>query len=124
MRLAEGGAVRPVSPQEAARGRLDYVRVKEWGSGDPAELDSLKVESFQQGVAQEEGRPFYEVLARRLELLQVGAAKRFEGFGLRRRGQAHRTSVAQSCIKPAVAVHNRTTSWNPLAVVYCELVSH
>ena len=28
MQLAEGGNVRPVQPQEAAQGRLDYVKAR------------------------------------------------------------------------------------------------
>lgn len=34
---------RPVDPREAARGRLDYVQVKDWGGGSPEDLESMQV---------------------------------------------------------------------------------
>ena len=34
---------RPVDPKEAARGRLDYVQVKDWGGGSPEDLASMQV---------------------------------------------------------------------------------
>ena len=36
---------RPVDPKEAAKGRLDYVQVKDWGGGNPEDLDSMQVPS-------------------------------------------------------------------------------
>ena len=34
---------RPVDPREAAKGRLDYVQVKDWGGGTPEDLDAMQV---------------------------------------------------------------------------------
>jgi hypothetical protein len=34
---------RPVDPKEAARGRLDYVQVKDWGGGSPEDLEAMQV---------------------------------------------------------------------------------
>ena len=34
---------RPVDPREAAKGRLDYVQVKDWGGGAPEDLDAMQV---------------------------------------------------------------------------------
>ncbi|KAK9826825.1 hypothetical protein WJX81_004535 [Elliptochloris bilobata] len=85
--VVEGGNVRPVEPKEAAQGRIDYVKVRNWGSGQSADLGSLEVESFTPG---EKGGPgatggaapraseakpareplFHEQLARRLAQLQ------------------------------------------------------
>ena len=46
-------------------------QVKNWGSGQPAELDHLQVDSFAGDVVADEGQPFYTSLARQLELLEV-----------------------------------------------------
>ena len=35
---------RPVDPREAAKGRLDYVQVKDWGGGAPEDLDAMQVQ--------------------------------------------------------------------------------
>jgi hypothetical protein len=70
----EGPNVRPVDPSEASRGRVDSVTVRDWGSGEPADLGSLKVESVKQDYALNDTRPFYEALARKLEWQQVRGA--------------------------------------------------
>lgn len=51
--------------------RLSCAQVKDWGSGEPADLGSLQVESFSPGLFSDHSKPFYEQLARRLEELQV-----------------------------------------------------
>ena len=45
--------------------------MKDWGSGEPADLGELQVESFSQDLFSDHSKPFYEQLARRLEELQV-----------------------------------------------------
>lgn len=47
------------------------AQVKDWGSGEPADLGELQVESFSQDLFSDHSTPFYEQLARRLEELQV-----------------------------------------------------
>ena len=47
------------------------AQVKNWGSGEPADLGELQVESFSQDLFSDHSKPFYEQLARRLEELQV-----------------------------------------------------
>ncbi|GFR45695.1 hypothetical protein Agub_g7110, partial [Astrephomene gubernaculifera] len=37
------GRHRPISPEEAARGKLDYVQVADWGDGDRSKLGDLKL---------------------------------------------------------------------------------
>lgn len=49
------------------------VQVREWGSGEPAQLDDLQVSSFAGNFVADDG-PFYVSLARQLELLEVGTA--------------------------------------------------
>ena len=39
---AVDGKVRPVDPNEAFKGRLDYAQVKDWGSGNADEADALQ----------------------------------------------------------------------------------
>eukprot|EP00887_Chlorella_sp_A99_P003140 scaffold9.g3140.t1 len=74
VRLVEGrqSAARPVDPREAARGRVEYVKVKNWGSGKPDDLEGLRVQSTRQAFSA--GQPFYEQLARRLEALEEGGS--------------------------------------------------
>lgn len=48
-----------------------HAQVKNWGSGEPADLGELQVESFSQDLFSDHNKPFYEQLARRLEELQV-----------------------------------------------------
>ncbi|WIA08391.1 hypothetical protein OEZ85_007830 [Tetradesmus obliquus] len=35
--------VRPINPKEAARGKVDYVQVKDWADGNAADLGELQV---------------------------------------------------------------------------------
>ena len=46
----KGQKARPVDPKEAARGRLDYVQVKDWGGGSPDDLESMQVRPILQPV--------------------------------------------------------------------------
>ncbi len=48
-----------------------FWQVKDWGTGEPADLGSLEVESFSPDLFSDHSKPFYEQLARRLEELQV-----------------------------------------------------
>eukprot|EP00208_Stichococcus_sp_RCC1054_P004820 CAMPEP_0206143040 /NCGR_PEP_ID=MMETSP1473-20131121/19110_1 /ASSEMBLY_ACC=CAM_ASM_001109 /TAXON_ID=1461547 /ORGANISM="Stichococcus sp, Strain RCC1054" /LENGTH=389 /DNA_ID=CAMNT_0053538273 /DNA_START=273 /DNA_END=1443 /DNA_ORIENTATION=+ len=68
--LAEGGKARPVSEDEAARGRLDYVQVKDWGSGSRENMGNLRVASTA-STAVDPRAPLYEQLARHLALCQM-----------------------------------------------------
>ena len=69
VRLVEGRDVRPVDAAEAGRGKVEYVQVKDWGSGEPDDLGNLRVQSARQTFAA--GQPFYDQLARHLEALQA-----------------------------------------------------
>jgi len=52
-----------------------HAQVKDWGSGKPSDLGSLEVDSVRtvsgDPLAAESDRPFYEQLARHLEICQV-----------------------------------------------------
>lgn len=61
-----------VNVDEASRGRVSYVRVKDWGSGKAEDVGELQVESSSQTFSAE--APFYEQVARRLEALQAEGA--------------------------------------------------
>ena len=51
---------------------LVLMQVRDWGPGQPADLGSLQVESFAPGDdPADDAKPFADVLARRLEWLQV-----------------------------------------------------
>lgn len=53
---------------------LVSAQVRDWGPGQPADLGSLQVESFAPGDdPADDAKPFADVLARRLEWLQVCA---------------------------------------------------
>jgi len=70
--LRAAGAVRPIDPKEAARGRLDVATVKDWGSGDPGKLGDLSVTRMTtQFDASAPDRPLSIQLARLLEQLEV-----------------------------------------------------
>jgi hypothetical protein len=69
--LAEGGVVRPVDAKEAAKGRVDYAKIKDWGTGGGKDIGELRVESFSSDIASKKKLPLYEALAKRLEVLQV-----------------------------------------------------
>lgn len=58
-------------PTMRACASVNAVQVKDWGSGEPADLGELQVESFSQELVSDHSKPFYEQLARRLEELQV-----------------------------------------------------
>jgi hypothetical protein len=71
--LRAAGAVRPIDPAEAAKGRLDVATVKDWGSGDPGALGDLKVTKMSTTFDAAADLPLSVQLARLLEQLEVGA---------------------------------------------------
>ena len=48
------------------------AQVKDWGSGEPSDLGALEVQASS-AVQFQSAAPFYEQLAKRLELLQASA---------------------------------------------------
>lgn len=76
IRAVEGRKARPVDATEAAKGRWDYAKVKDWGSGQPEDLDRMEVTSFTSGSpfsSDGESQPFYNQLARRLAELEASS---------------------------------------------------
>ncbi|GMH42806.1 hypothetical protein BSKO_10725 [Bryopsis sp. KO-2023] len=75
LQLVEGKErkARPIDPKEAAKGKVDFAKVKDWGSGEPSDLGSLELESFSEN-ADATNKPFYERMAKQLELLQAKGA--------------------------------------------------
>ncbi|KAK9817905.1 hypothetical protein WJX72_004033 [[Myrmecia] bisecta] len=71
VRIAEGGRVHPVDAKQAAKGKLQFVTVKNWGSGEQADLGDLQVDSVSPALSSDAQRPFAEQLARHLELLEA-----------------------------------------------------
>jgi len=63
------GQLGSVHADEAARGRVSYVRVKNWGSGRQDDIGDLQVESTSEAAAMD--APFYEQLARRLQMMEA-----------------------------------------------------
>lgn len=59
----------PVNPGDASRGSVNFVRVKNWGSGRAEDVGELQVESASQAMPAD--APLYDQLARRLEALQA-----------------------------------------------------
>lgn len=59
-----------INPKQAAKGRVDYVKVQDWGSGNQEDLGELKVESSTRSV-DPSSVPFHEQLARHLDALQA-----------------------------------------------------
>ncbi|GLI59345.1 hypothetical protein VaNZ11_001207 [Volvox africanus] len=78
---------RPVKPEEAARGKLDYVQVEDWGDGDRAKLGELRlvshVQQYEGGASTAMGpgnsdiggsRPFHTQLAHQLKMAEARGA--------------------------------------------------
>ncbi len=57
------------------------LQVRNWGNGDPGDLGQLEVEAASQ-VHLDSNAPFYEQLAKRLELLEVSALSSCPASGL------------------------------------------
>ncbi len=76
------GPARPISAEEAARGKLDMVTVKGWGSGDPTKLGDLEIQAVQSDLYRGGSTggggtvQLYEQLARELQAVEArGLAK-------------------------------------------------
>lgn len=65
----------PIDPAMAAKGRVDRVKVKHWGTGKPEDLGELELDQQQpveeDSMADVLERPLYEALGKVLEQLQV-----------------------------------------------------
>ncbi|KAL2632369.1 hypothetical protein R1flu_017055 [Riccia fluitans] len=62
-----------VDPDEAKKGKVDFVRVQTWGEDEESgKLENLRVKSFSPAVTSsaETSAPFYEKLVNRLQLLE------------------------------------------------------
>lgn len=79
--LRAAGAVRPIDPQEAARGRLDMATVKDWGSGDPGQLGELQVTGMKTRFDPSADRPLSVQLALLLEQLEAQGSMRLADGG-------------------------------------------
>lgn len=60
-----------LSSDDISQGKVDFVQVESWGSGEPDEIESLKLKSFSPSFSSEKGyMDLYESLTRRLQLLE------------------------------------------------------
>eukprot|EP00798_Chlamydomonas_sp_ICE-L_P003136 gene3136-13149_t len=74
---------RPIDPKEASRGRVDVVKVKNWGSGAPTDVGGLQLESSVQrqydGTTGGDGPPLYESLAMELRQAEMRGELKIAG---------------------------------------------
>lgn len=81
MQLVEKTAPRtsPIDPKEASKGRVEFVKVKDWGKGEsPDDVGNLELISTETAHKHLEldpaSAPLHEYLARRIEALEAGGA--------------------------------------------------